>query len=134
MFNYKSNISIRIIFLLLIVVAAILFFIINVRITDQFRTELNNQVRTIVNVYHEKILYSDDNSDYLLEVLVPLIDELNIPMIIKTKLSDGGFTYEHLNLDIPYEKNSKEYKIFIEDIIVTMDQNFDPLPIVEYDG
>ena len=54
MFNYKSNISIRIIFLLLIAGAAILFFVINVRITDQFRTELNNQVRTIVNVYHEK--------------------------------------------------------------------------------
>ena len=36
----------------------------------------------------------------LLEVLVPLIDELNIPVIIKTELSDGSFTYEHLNLDI----------------------------------
>jgi len=134
MFNYQSNINIRIIFLLLIIIAGSLFFIINRKITNQFRNELNNQVTTIVNVYHEKVLYSEDNSDYLLEVLVPLIDELNIPMIIKTQLSDGNFTYEHLNLTIPYEKNTKDYKIFIEDIIITMDENFDPLPIVEYDG
>jgi len=111
-----------------------LFVIINKKITNQFRTELNNQVTTIVNVYHEKVLYSENNSDYLLEVLVPLIDELNIPMIIKTQLSDGNFTYEHLNLNIPYEKNSKEYNIFIEDAIATMDENFDPLTIIEYDG
>ena len=104
MFNYRTNINIRIIFLLLIILVASLFFIINRKITNQFRTELNNQVSTIVNVYHEKVLYSEDNSDYLLEVLVPLIDELNIPMIIKTQLSDGNFTYEHLNLNIPYEK------------------------------
>ena len=134
MFNYRFSINIRIIFLLLIIVVASLFFIINRKITNQFRTELNNQVSTIVNVYHEKVLYSEDNSDYLLEVLVPLIDELDIPMIIKTQLSDGNFTYEHLNLNIPYEKNSKEYKLFIEDIIITMDENFDPLPIIEYDG
>ena len=134
MFKYQSSINIRIIFLVLIVITASLFFIINRKITNQFRTELNNQVRTIVNLYHEKVLYSEDNSDYLLEVLVPLIDELDIPVIIKTQLSDGNFTYEHLNLNIPYEKNSIEYKKFIENVITTMDQNFDPLPIVEYDG
>jgi len=134
MFKYQSSINIKIIFLLLIIITASLFFIINRKITNQFRTELNNQVTTIVNVYHKKVLYSEDNSDYLLEVLVPLIDELNIPVIIKTQLSDGTFTYEHLNLNIPYEKNSEKYKKFIEDVIITMDQNFDPLPIVEYDG
>ena len=134
MFNYRSTINIRVVFFILIFVVATLFFIINRKITDQFRSELNHQVRTIVNIYHEKVLYSEDNSDYLLEVLVPLIDELNIPMIIKTKLSDGGFAYEHLNLNIPYKKDSENYKIFIEDIIITMDQNFDPLPIIEYDG
>jgi len=134
MFNYQPSFNIRIIFLLLVIVVGSLFVIINKKITNQFRTELNNQVTTIVNVYHEKVLYSENNSDYLLEVLVPLIDELNIPMIIKTQLSDGNFTYEHLNLNIPYEKNSKEYNIFIEDAIATMDENFDPLTIIEYDG
>ena len=32
------------------------------------------------------------------------------------------------------KKNSKKYKIFIENIIATMDENFDPLPIIEYNG
>ena len=134
MFKTQSNINIKIILISLIIIVGTLFFIINRKITNEFRVELNNQVRTIVNLYHEKVLYSEDNSDYLLEVLVPLIDELNIPVIIKTQLSDGNFTYEHLNLNIPYEKNSDNYKIFIEDIILTMDKNFDPLPIVEYNG
>ena len=134
MFKTQSNINIKIILISLIIIVGTLFFIINRKITNEFRVELNNQVRTIVNLYHEKVLYSEDNSDYLLEVLVPLIDELNIPVIIKTQLSDGNFTYEHLNLNIPYEKNSDNYKIFIENIILTMDKNFDPLPIVEYDG
>ena len=48
-------------------------------------------------------------------------------MIIKTQLSDGNFAYEYLNLNIPYEKNSREYQDFIEDIIITMDQNFESL-------
>ena len=66
--------------------------------------------------------------------MVPLIDELNIPVIIKTRLSDGNFTYEHLNLNIPYQKNSDDYKTFIENTIITMDKDFDPLTIVEYDN
>jgi len=134
MFKSQSNINIKIVFLFLIIIVGALFFIINRKITNEFRTELNNQVRTIVNVYHQKVLYSEDNSDYLLEVLVPLIDELNIPVIIKTQLSDGSFTYEHLNLDIPYKENSDDYKSFIENTIITMDQDFDPLTIIEYDN
>ena len=132
MFNYQFNL--RVVFLVLIVFTASLFFIINRKITDQFRTELNNQVSTIVNLYHQNVLYSEDDSNYLLEFLVPLIDELNIPVIIKTQLSNGSFTYEHLNLDIPYIKNSLEYNDFIEGTIIAMDENFDPLTIVEYDG
>ena len=41
MFKYRSSINIRIIFLLLIVITASLFFIINRKITNQFRTEHN---------------------------------------------------------------------------------------------
>ena len=85
MFKTQSNINIKIILISLIIIVGTLFFIINRKITNEFRVELNNQVRTIVNLYHEKVLYSEDNSDYLLEVLVPLIDELNIPVIIKTQ-------------------------------------------------
>ena len=40
MFKSQSNINIKIIFLLLIITVATLFFIINRKITNQFRTEL----------------------------------------------------------------------------------------------
>ena len=60
---FKSQSNIKIILLFLIVIVGTLFFIINRKITNEFRTELNNQVRTIVNIYHQKVLYSEDNSD-----------------------------------------------------------------------
>ena len=85
-------------------------------------------------IYHEKVVSSEDNADYLLEVLLPLINELDIPMIIKTQLSDGSFSYEHLNIDIEYSKNTLEYNEFVEKKINIMDENFEPLTIVEYDN
>ena len=84
-FNFKVSI------LFFILILASLFFYINSKITNQFRSELNKQVQTVVNIYHDKVLCPEDNSDYLLEVLVPLIDELDIPMIITTQLSDGSY-------------------------------------------
>ena len=134
MFNYKSMINIRLLLFLFVIGLATLFFYINTKIINQFRHELNQQIKTVLNVYHEKVVSSDDNSDYLLEVLLPLIKELDIPVIIKTQLSDGNFSYEHLNIDIKYSKNTLEYNEFVENIITTMDQNFDPLTIIEYDN
>ena len=127
-FNFKVSI------LFIILILASLFFYINSKITNQFRHELNKQVQTVVNIYHDKVLSPEDNSDYLLEVLVPLIDELDIPMIITTQLSDGSYSHEHINIEIPYDRDSEDYKEMIENIIYTMDQNFDPLPIIEYDN
>ena len=127
MFNY--NLSLRISLLLFVIILAIFFFYINTKITNQIRTELNNQVQTVVNEYHNKVLSADDNT--VLEVLLPLIDELNIPMVIKTQEGNGAFSYEHLNINIPFEKNALEYKIKIEEIISTMDQTFEPLTIIE---
>jgi hypothetical protein len=55
-------------------------------------------------------------------------------MIIKTQLSDGTFSYEHLNIDIEYSENTLEYNKFVEKKIHTMDENFEPLTIIEYDN
>tara|TARA_B100000579_G_C22830626_1_gene855724 strand:+ start:702 stop:1892 length:1191 start_codon:yes stop_codon:yes gene_type:complete len=133
MFSYKTFINPRVLLFLFVIGLATLFFYINTKIINQFRYELNQQIKTVLNVYHEKVVSSDDNSDYLLEVLLPLIKELNIPMIIKTQLSDGSFSYEHLNIDIDFSKNTLEYNEFVEKTITTMDQNFEPLTIMEYD-
>ena len=134
MFNYKIFINPRVLLFLFVIGLATLFFYINTKIINQFRYELNQQIKTVLNIYHEKVVSSDDNSDYLLEVLLPLIKELDIPVIIKTQLSDGSFSYEHLNIDIKYSKNTLEYNQFVENTITTMDQNFDPLTIIEYDN
>ena len=133
MFSYKTLINPRVLLFLFVIGLATLFFYINTKIINQFRYELNKQIKTVLNVYHEKVVSSDDNSDYLLEVLLPLIKELDIPMIIKTQLSDGSFSYEHLNIDIDFSKNTLEYNEFVEKTIKTMDQNFEPLTIMEYD-
>ena len=68
----------------------------------------------IVNIYHNKLTNENIDSEYLLRTLIPLIDDLDIPMIIKTQLSDGTFSYEHLNIDIEYSKNTSEYNQFVE--------------------
>ena len=133
MFNYKFLINIRVVLFLFVIGLATLFFYINTKIINQFRHELNQQIKTVLNVYHEKVISSEDNADYLLEVLLPLINELDIPMIIKTQLSDGSFSYEHLNIDIEYSKNTPEYNKFVENTTHTMDENFEPLTIIEYD-
>ena len=127
MFNY--NLSLRISLLLFVIILAIFFFYVNTKITNQIRTELNNQVQTVVNEYHDKVLSADDNT--VLEVLLPLIDKLNIPMVIKTQEGNGTFSYEHLNINIPFGKNTLEYNTKIEKIIATMDQTFEPLTIIE---
>ena len=132
MFNQSNRV--KFFFILVIIFIASIFFYINSKVISQFRNELNKQVNTIINVYHERLLSSEDNSDYLLEVLVPLIDELNIPMIVKTQLSNATYTYLHLNIDIPFENNSIEYNNDIEEIIKTMDRNFTPLTLMELDG
>ena len=132
--NYKFLINIRALLFLFVIGLATLFFYINTKIINQFRNELNQQIKTVLNIYHEKVISSEDNSDYLLEVLLPLINDLDIPMIIKTQLSDGSFSYEHLNINIEYSKNTIEYNQFVEKLINTMDQNFEPLTIIEYDN
>ena len=129
----KYNLNNKIFLLLFTIILLIIFYFINNKIIYQFRSELNNQVNTIINAYRDKVI-NNDESDDLLQVIVPLIDELNIPMIIKTQLSDSTFSYEHLNLDIDYDKNSIEYKSLMEKTIIMMDQNFKPLPLVEYNN
>ena len=86
MFNYKFLINIRVLLFLFVIGLATLFFYINAKIINQFRYELNQQIKTVLNVYHEKVVSSEDNADYLLEVLLPLINELDIPMIINNQM------------------------------------------------
>ncbi|MAN35787.1 MAG: hypothetical protein CMF89_05300 [Candidatus Marinimicrobia bacterium] len=125
--NHKDINKIKFGIFFTVIILAFTFFLINSFIINQLRNELNNQVKTIANIYHEKLTNENVDSQYLLDTLLPLINELQIPMIISTKKNDGSFTYQHLNLKFENDSN-------IKDIVYRMDKNNNPLTIMEIDG
>ena len=124
--NHKDINKIKFGIFFTVIILAFIFFLINSFIINQLRNELNNQVRTIANIYHEKLTTENVDSQYLLDTLLPLINELKIPMIISTKKNDGTYTYQHLNLKFNNNNN-------IEDTVYRMDKNNNPLTVMEID-
>ena len=131
---YKQDNRIKIGIFSTVIILAIIFFLINSFIINQLRNELNKQVKTIANIYHEKLTNDNVDSQYLLDTLLPLINQLDIPMIISTKKSDGSFSYQHLNISIDSKVNSKSYINDIKNIIYRMDSNNIPLTVIEVDN
>ena len=131
---YKQDNRIKIGIFSTVIILAIIFFLINSFIINQLRNELNKQVKTIANIYHEKLTNDNVDSQYLLDTLLPLINQLDIPMIISTKKSDGSFSYQHLNISINSKVNSKSYMNDIKNIIYRMDSNNIPLTVIEVDN
>jgi len=125
--NHKDINKIKFGIFFTVIILAFTFFLINSFIINQLRNELNNQVKTIANIYHEKLTNENVDSQYLLDTLLPLINELQIPMIISTKKNDGSFTYQHLNLKFENDSN-------IQDIVYRMDKNNNPLTVMEING
>ena len=125
--NHKDINKIKLGIFFTVIILAFTFFLINSFIINKLRNELNNQVKTIANIYHEKLTNENVDSQYLLDTLLPLINELQIPMIISTKKNDGSFTYQHLNLKFDNDSN-------IQDIVYRMDKNNNPLTVMEIDG
>ena len=95
----KLNFRIRFILLLITLLCAFSFFSINWYLVKQFRIELNKQVNTIIEIYHNKLTNEKVDSEYLLKTLIPLINDLDIPMIITTLKTDGTFSYQYINLE-----------------------------------
>jgi hypothetical protein len=129
--NHKDINKIKIGIFFIVIILAIIFFVINSFIINQLRTELNNQVKTVANIYHEKLTNENVDSQYLLDTLLPLINELKIPMIISTKRNDGTYTYQYLNLKINENENKNKN---IEDTVYRMDKNNQPLTVMEING
>ena len=125
--NHKDINKIKFGIFFTVIILAFIFFLINSFIINQLRNELNNQVRTIANIYHEKLTNENVDSQYLLDTLLPLINELKIPMVISTKKNDGTYTYQHLNLKFNNNNNN------IEDTVYRMDKNNNPLTVMEID-
>ena len=129
--NHKDINKIKIGIFFTVIILAIIFFLINSFIINQLRNELNNQVKTIANIYHEKLTNENVDSQYLLDTLLPLINELKIPMIISTKRNDGTYTYQYLNLKMNLNENKNKN---IEETVYRMDKNNYPLTVMEING
>ena len=61
MLERSSNIKIGIFFI--IAIMSVSFFSINWYVILQFRKQLNQQVQTLANIYHDKITTEDIDSD-----------------------------------------------------------------------
>ena len=132
--DYKQNYRIRIGIFSVIIIFAITLFIINSFLINQLKDELNKQVKTIANIYHEKLTNDNVDSQYLIETLLPLIDDLDIPMIISTKKSDGTYNYQNLNISIAEDENLGSYIYNIERLVKRMDSSNTPLNVIEVNG
>ena len=131
---FKNNIRIKFSLFLLTLTITLIFFLINLFLVNQFRNELNKQVKTIVNIYHNKLTNENVDSEYLLKTIIPLIDDLNIPIVITTKKTNGSFNYESINLKETFSKNNPSYTDEMNKIIKVMDRNNNPLTVVEFEG
>jgi len=130
----KINFRIRFILLFITLLCAFSFFSINWYLVKQLRLELNKQVNTIVEIYHDKLTNENIDSEYLLKILIPLINDLDIPMIITTKKTDGSFSYEYINLNLSTTENDIGFNQTIISTIKAMDSNNPPLTVIEVDG
>ena len=124
---YRQHNKIKIGIFSIVIILALIFFLINSFLINQLRNELNKQVKTIASIYHEKLTNDNVDSQYLLDTLLPLINELDIPMIISTKKSDGSYSYQHLNISV----NSNDYTASMEKFTYRMDSNNTPLTVIE---
>ena len=124
---FKNNFKIKISLLIIVVVLFVSFFSINLYVINEFKRQLNQQVETVASIYHDKLNKDNIDSEYLLETLLPLIDKLDVPIIITTKQSNGNVSYEAINLNIPSFKNSLEKTLYMQKIVVSMDNNNTPL-------
>ena len=73
---YKNNIRIKFLLFFIALICSLIFFSINWYLVNQFRNELNKQVNTIIDIYHDKLTNEEVDSDYILKTLLPLIDDL----------------------------------------------------------
>jgi len=131
MLERSSKVKIGIFFIIAIMATS--FFSINWYVILQFRKQLNQQVQTLANIYHDKVTTENIDSDYLIKTLLPLIDDLDIPIIITTKQSDATINYEYLNLNLNPKLNKKDKEIKLQDFVSSMDKINKPLPILIMD-
>ena len=130
----KKYNNIRVAIFTTVIVLSVIFFLINSYLINQLRNELNRQVKTIANIYYQKLINEDVDSQYLIETLLPLINQLDVPMIISTKKSDGSYNYQHINISEKYNNSNQDINADIKKLVFRMDKINKPLTVIELDN
>ena len=131
---FDRSLKIKISLFCIISLISVSFFIINWYLISQFRKQLNQQVQTIVNVYHDKLSKDQIDSKFLKDTIMPLISDLGVPIVITTKQTDGSVTYTTINSLYDNENIDSYEKIDkIKNLVFSMDQINEPLPLFYID-
>ena len=131
---FDRPLKIKISLFCIISLISVSFFIINWYLISQFRKQLNQQVQTIVNVYHDKLSKDQIDSKFLKDTIMPLISDLGVPIVITTKQTDGSVTYTTINSLYDNENIDSYEKIDkIKNLVFSMDQINEPLPLFYID-
>ena len=129
----EKKIKIKLSLFFIVSILAISFFTINWYLISQFRKQLNHQVKSVANIYYDKLTNDSVDSKYLLETLLPLIHELDVPIIITTKQTNDSIIYEHINISFNENINNTDYIKKMKNIVASMDKINNPLPILLID-
>ena len=122
--KYQTSSKIKLGLLGLAIIIGSLIFWINQEMVSQLRLDAQKQVEYLAEAYAQAINSSDENElRFVLDVILP---SLNFPIVITT----NNEIYATINLDIPYDYDSAEYKEAVWLIVSRMDNEFEPMKIV----
>ena len=146
MTNYKFQTSIKLVLLVFALSMAFSVLWINSTIISNLREGNRRQIEKIAEFYSELLSENDTNDNelndedlqYAVEILIPILNNFEFPIIITTDLEVDEISYGDIyavsNVGLSYEKNTEQYIRQIKDMVRQMDSNFVPYNITALDS
>ncbi len=146
MTNYKFQTSIKLVLLVFALSMAFSVLWINSTIISNLREGNRRQIEKIAEFYSELLSENDTNDNelndedlqYAVEILIPILNNFEFPIIITTNLEVDEISYGDIyavsNVGLSYEKNTEQYIRQIKDMVRQMDSNFIPYNITALDS
>ena len=146
MTNYKFQTSIKLVLLIFALSMAFSVLWINSTIISNLREGNRRQIEKIAEFYSELLSENDANDNelndedlqYAVEILIPILNNFEFPIIITTNLEIDEISYGDIyavsNVGLSYEKNTEQYIKQIKDMVRQMDSNFVPYNITALDS
>tara|TARA_Y100001970_G_scaffold168429_1_gene205984 strand:- start:592 stop:1830 length:1239 start_codon:yes stop_codon:yes gene_type:complete len=146
MTNYKFQTSIKLVLLVFALSMAFSVLWINSTIISNLREGNRRQIEKIAEFYSELLSENETNDNelndeelqYAVEILIPILNNFEFPIIITTNLEVDEISYGDIyavsNVGLSYEKNTEQYIRQIKDMVRQMDSNFIPYNITALDS